>query len=70
MLNAYLFHSTQEAQELSDAWLVDYNEQRPNDALGRVPPLTYLPRVTAPPESAGIRGLLDRGAYPAEPVSL
>jgi putative transposase len=51
VLNAYLVHSTQEAQQLSDAWLVDYNERRPHDALGRVPPLTYLPRVSTPPES-------------------
>jgi putative transposase len=51
VLNAYLFHSTQEAQALSDAWLVDYNERRPHDALGRVPPLTYLARVFPRPES-------------------
>ena len=51
VLNAYLFHSTAEAQQLSDAWLVDYNERRPHDALGRVPPLTYLPRVSVTPES-------------------
>ena len=51
VLNAYLFHSTAEAQALSDAWLVDYNEHRPHDALGRVPPLTYLPRVLPVPES-------------------
>jgi putative transposase len=35
-LNAYLFHSTQEAQHLSDAWLVGYKERRPHDALGGV----------------------------------
>lgn len=51
VLNAYLFHSTHEAQQLADAWLVDYNERRPHDALGRVPPLTFLPRVSPPPES-------------------
>jgi putative transposase len=51
VLNAYLFHSMHEAQQLSDAWLVDYNERRPHDALGRVPPLTYLPRVSSPPKS-------------------
>ena len=39
----------QEARRLSDAWLVTYNEHRPHDALGRVPPLTYLPRVPPPP---------------------
>mgnify|MGYP003346414212 FL=1 len=52
VLNAYLFHSTQEAQAISDAWLVSYNEHRPHDALGRVPPLTYLPRVSTPSESS------------------
>ena len=52
MLDAYLFHSTQEAQAISDAWLVAYNECRPHDALGRVPPLTYLPRVSTPRESS------------------
>ena len=52
VLDAYLFHSTQEAQAISDAWLVSYNEHRPHDALGRVPPLTYLPRVSTPPASS------------------
>ena len=42
----------QEARRLSDAWLVTYNKHRPHDALGRVPPLTYLPRVPPPPESS------------------
>ena len=51
VLNAYLFHSTTEAQALSDAWLVDYNEHRPHDALGRVLTLTYLPRVSPVPKS-------------------
>jgi len=51
VLNAYLFHSTAEVQALSDAWLVDYNEHRPHAALGRVPPLTYLPHVSPMPES-------------------
>ena len=34
-----------------DAWLVTCNEHRPHDALGRVPPLTYLARVTTRSES-------------------
>ena len=50
VLNAYLFHSTQEAQQLSDAWLVDYNERRPHDALGRVPAHLFAARLP-PPES-------------------
>jgi putative transposase len=55
VLDAYLFHSTDEAQRLSDAWLVDYNERRPHDALGRVPPLAFLARVKSPPESTNAR---------------
>lgn len=52
VLNAYLFHSTHEAQQFSNAWLIYYNERRPHDALGRVPPLTYLPRVSTPSGSS------------------
>ncbi len=51
VLDAYLLVSTPEVQELSDAWLTTYNEHRPHDALGRVPPLTYLARVTPRSES-------------------
>ena len=56
VLNAYLFHSAQEAQQLSDAWLVDYHERRPHDALGRLPPLTLLPRFNP----AGVHELVVR----------
>lgn len=44
VLDAYVFESVWQVQDLSDRWLPDYNEQRPHDALGRVPPLTFLPR--------------------------
>ena len=40
VLDDFLWVSTQEVQQLSDAWLVTYNEHRSHDALGRVPPLT------------------------------
>lgn len=51
MLKAFLFHSPPKRRALSDAWLVAYNEHRPDDALGRVPPLTFLQRVLPRPES-------------------
>jgi hypothetical protein len=44
--------------------LVDYNERRPHDALGCVPPLTYLPRITS---HAGVQEFVspdDGGVYP------
>jgi putative transposase len=49
VLDAYLLESVSEVRELTDAWLVTYSHERPHDSLGRVPPLTFLPR----PQSAG-----------------
>ncbi len=46
VLNAYVFESIEQVQQITEDWLVEYNEQRPHDALGRVPPLTFLPRAT------------------------
>ena len=46
VLNAYAFEGLDQVQQITDPWLTEYNEERPHDALGRVPPLTYLPRAT------------------------
>ena len=51
VLNAYVFESIEEVQRITDAWLIEYNEERPHDALGRVPPRTYLPRRNSAGES-------------------
>ncbi len=51
VLDAYVFASVTEVQRLTDEWLCDYNDERPHDALGRVPPTTFLPRPPSPPES-------------------
>ena len=50
--NAYIerfnrsFESVAKLRALTDAWLRIYNGERPHDSLGRVPPLTFLPRPT------------------------
>jgi putative transposase len=44
ILDAHIFGSLADVRELTRTWLVTYNTQRPHDSLGRVPPLTYLPR--------------------------
>ena len=43
-LDAYLVESLAEVRTLTERWLVVYNRERPHDSLGRVPPLTFLPR--------------------------
>ena len=44
VLNAHLFETVRDVQRLSDEWLRGYNEERPHDSLGRIPPVQFLPR--------------------------
>lgn len=45
VLNAYLFNSVTEAQQAADVWVTDYNEYRPHESLGDLPPAAFKPRV-------------------------
>jgi putative transposase len=51
VLNARLVETVGELQTLSSSWLQIYNGERPHDSLGRVPPLTFLPRPSSAAES-------------------
>jgi len=52
VLDAYLFGSLDDVRAETERWLTIYNTRRPHDSLGRVPPLTFLPRSPTPPESS------------------
>lgn len=47
VLDAYVFRSLAEVRAVTEDWIADYNTARPHDSLGRVPPLTFLPRPTS-----------------------
>ena len=47
VLDANLFPSLAEVRAITTDWLRRYNTERPHDSLGRVPPLTFLPRPTS-----------------------
>ena len=49
VLDAHLFANLEQVQAVTDQWLVDYNEYRPHEALGGVPPVQYMPRLTHAP---------------------
>ena len=47
VLSAYLFDSLDEVREITAEWLDQYNEIRPHDALGSLPPAQYRERLLA-----------------------
>jgi putative transposase len=47
VLDAYVFESLDQVREISAEWMREYNEERPHDALARVPPATYRANLEA-----------------------
>jgi putative transposase len=52
VLDAYVFRSIEQVEEITEDWLRIYNEQRPHDALGGLPPKQFLPRLTTAADSS------------------
>jgi putative transposase len=47
VLTPYLFDSLADVQQITDEWLQRYNEIRPHDSLGSLPPARYRERLLA-----------------------
>jgi len=47
VLSAYLFDSLDEVRDITAEWLERYNEIRPHDAMGSLPPTRYRERLLA-----------------------
>ncbi len=41
VLNLYLFRSLYEVRKITSRWMDEYNDLRPHDALGGLPPTVY-----------------------------
>ena len=52
VLDANLFNTLSEAQEAAKEWLKDYNEYRPHESLGDLPPTVFKPRIFKPESSS------------------
>ena len=44
-LDAYLFGSISQVQEMAWFWRMDYNEERPHESLGNLPPAIYRAKL-------------------------
>ena len=42
ILNMYVFKTLNEVRELTEKWIVEYNEERPHDSLEDLTPIEYL----------------------------
>ena len=40
-LNAYLFENLEQVRDMAWVWMMDYNEERPHESLGKLPPAMY-----------------------------
>ena len=47
VLNAYIFENLDEVREVAWWWMIAYNEERPHEALGGLPPRLFRERLTA-----------------------
>lgn len=46
LLDAFMFFSLEEVRKLVEEWRMDYNLERPHEALGFVPPAEYIQSVS------------------------
>ena len=42
VLDLYIFKQVKEVQEITDSWVIEYNEERPHESLGNLTPKEYL----------------------------
>jgi putative transposase len=47
VLNRWLFVSLDEVREITHRWIISYNQTRPHNALGNLPPTVFRERLRA-----------------------
>lgn len=47
VLSAYLFEDLDQVRQIAWEWMIEYNEQRPYDSLGKIPPAVFRRQIEA-----------------------
>ncbi len=47
VLNAYVFESLRQVRQITRDWIHEYNEERPHDSLGKIPPAMFRRQTEA-----------------------
>ena len=61
LLNLYLFDTLDQPRDIAEPWVRIYNERRPHESLGRIPPSVFSPNES--PEILNPNCLLYGEAY-------
>lgn len=48
VLDAYVFESLRQVRRITRAWINEYNEERPHDSLGKIPPTMFRRQIETP----------------------
>ncbi len=51
VLDAHLFTSLSQVREIVHEWMSEYNEERPQDSLGNLPPSLFKKQIKDPPKT-------------------
>ncbi|MDA7916365.1 IS3 family transposase [Verrucomicrobia bacterium] len=46
VLDAHLFGSLNQVRQISEEWMIGYNEERPHESLGNIPPTLFKEQLT------------------------